>query len=148
MPCRSDYLEQNPSEAKAQRAAKLLLWLDNALNDFGPDCGFLTVAERNKFKKQDTYYAQHVGQTQRLCKEVQALKDAGSLDDILKEYFKDPLARDLADWVDEHEEQDRVNEQVEALRVRNEKEQEVLEFVQSLPNDKLDRIIEVLQQVK
>jgi Mg/Co/Ni transporter MgtE len=99
MGCRSDYLEANAAETNSKEAAQHLVYVMSKLKQNIPD--YVTKAANN-------YY----GDTSKLHKMVVQLCDIlTNLDDEVRDAIvyngKDKQARQLADWWDEHKEEDR-----------------------------------------
>ncbi len=148
MPCRSDYMEPNAAEKRAQIAAQLLLWLTEPARS-----GYiLNSAQVRQFQKQaNTIYAQDAGQTKALCSVVRKLREAPRadneptmLDVVLKDNFKDPLSRRLADWIDEHDEADRRREASEQQAAKRQETDVLTRMITELPDDSRARLKAIL----
>jgi hypothetical protein len=143
-------MEPTDSERRAKQTAKLVVWLDEKVAVVN-GLGFLSKDDRQAFKKQaKSCYGQHVGQTEALCRQINIMRNAlgDDLDEFSVRFRKDRTMRDLLDWVDDHDEADRRREAQERLAARNEKEEIVIDAIRELPDDKLEKIIEIFQQVK
>lgn len=143
MPCNCDYMQQTVEEDYLQTAAELLLWLG--------EIGVVhhEPARINRLKKDGAaYYAKDVHQVEDLCRVTKVLRESGQYDMIIRDHFKDKMARTFADWVDEHDEQDRRREEAEAADIRRTKIDKVVGELRKLPDDKIDQIIAIFQQVK
>jgi hypothetical protein len=128
-------MEPNDSERRARRAAEFLIYLD--------DLGFagLLKADRRKFESlANNCYAAHKGQTQQLCALVNDLRDKGILDKIFQDNFKDRRSRQLADWVEEHDEADRRRAEAEYVQDRRDKIDVIVNKLEKLDDNALDQI--------
>ncbi len=95
MPCRSDYLEANERELESRRVCQHLRYLLKALGKNVP----AAIA-----KAADEYY----GDVENLDKNTALLcKMCQEVDDKHIYNGRDPEARKLADWWDDHQERDR-----------------------------------------
>lgn len=140
MPCNSDYMNQTPAEAHNQMAARLLLWLDDK------GLAELTKTSRTNFEHVDTYYSTDIGQVKTLCCLIDNLDRRGLLDPLIRDNALDRTARQLADWIDDHEQQDARRAAAEVYQARKEKVQKVVNVINRLPDDQLDKMLKLLAE--
>lgn len=140
MPCNSDYMAQTAEERRAQKTAQLALFVSRRANL--P----LTQEEKRNFGRQaNECYAQHVGQTEALCAMTKILRESGDYEDFLKENVLDQRAREYADWVDEHDAQDRRRIEAEQQIVERDLEKEIVGELRQLPLERREEILRILQ---
>lgn len=112
MPCNSDYLDQNASEAALQQAAKLLVYV----------CGRLAIVPNDWMIEQaDKTYADDERSVPELCRLLNGLNPRAR-DALIYGDAKDKMARQLADWWEEHEAHDKQLREIQ----RKERDKKVL----------------------
>ena len=101
MPCKSDYLEPNRREIESKRVARLLVYVYTALDRVDELDVDVIKAAKNTYGNTALLEPMVV----TLCTILRGL-DSDRINEIVYDGRK-PLARDLADWWDEHQEADR-----------------------------------------
>lgn len=118
MPCRCDHMEPNKRELESKRVAELLAWVYSIPKNFPK-----TPVEKYIKASKSTYGNVHLvdEMTAELCKMCHQLDDSIIYDG------RNPMARKLADWWDEHQildEKRRHREAIKAARTKFRKEYE------------------------
>lgn len=104
MPCRSDYMEPNNRERELKRAAGLLAYTYTQIGKPVPD--WVAYEARNE-------YASRGESITDLCATLRTLTPDQTAAIVYNAH--NATARDLANWWEEHQEEDRKREAAEAL---------------------------------
>lgn len=104
MPCNSDYLAPNAREQELQRAAKLLVWVKTKLGKAVPDYAKKAAA--------DIYGAGGDRALKELCSTLKQM-NKNKREELIYGNARDAVARDLADWWEQHQAADAAREQHE-----------------------------------
>lgn len=104
MPCNSDYMNPTNKEVQLQLTSKLLVWVKTKLGK--------TVPEYAKKAAKDLYGKGGERSVKELCATLKAMP-AKKRDQLIYGNAKDPVARQLADWWEEHQAADSAREQRE-----------------------------------
>lgn len=97
MPCRSDYMEPNGKERQLQETAQLLVYVRMNTNSGVKVSNKLKSAARDIYCRQDY--------VPELCAAIRSLTEEEQARIVYD--GRNPEARRLADWWDEHQEADR-----------------------------------------
>ena len=95
MPCNSDYLRPTDSEQEFRRAAQLLVYVKKKLG---------VKPEKWMLKEADNQYASDARSVTELCATLNAMKSRQR--DAIVYNARNRVARDLADWWEEHQKAD------------------------------------------
>lgn len=104
MPCNTDYMEPNVRERQRRLAAQLLIYVYGRLG--------LTISTRIKIAADDIYGGPANDDfVTELCSILKIMSTA-QIDEVVYD-ARDKTARQLADWWEEHQEEDRKREAIE-----------------------------------
>lgn len=103
MPCRSDYMEPTNKEKRLQETAQLLMYVRSNTKTGVKISNALRSAAGNLYCTKDY--------VPELCGVIRGLSEEDK--DRIMYDGRNPTARKLADWWDEHEEADRVRREAE-----------------------------------
>ena len=115
MPCDSGYLEPTKWEREIHRAAKLLVYAFNSMNLSISDETY-NIADRECYYPSKNQGDKIVAQ---LCSFMRKLEKGDSFDRIVN--AKTKIARDLANWWEDHQEADKTRISGEKEKRRQEK---------------------------
>lgn len=107
MPCNSSYLEQRPDEAYRQRTARLYVYVRELLGDISPE------VDRALYVSNDIYAREDF--TPQLCETLDTLSQNQTAFEQVVYNARDANSRDLADWWEKHQENDRKRKQADAF---------------------------------
>lgn len=110
MPCRSDYLDPTASERETTKVAKLLLYVLRSQGVQSQAVGTLVKDAETTCPDTDRLE----GYVQQLCARIRDLSDEERTRVIYNGHSR--IARELADWWDDHEESDRRREEDDAQK--------------------------------
>jgi hypothetical protein len=108
MPCRSDGMEPNAQEQTNQRAARLLVYTLKRLD---------RPTENWMVQEANNIYARDERTIPRLCDVLKEMP-SDQRDALVYGSPRDKMARQLADWWEEHQEADAIRETREADEAR------------------------------
>jgi predicted HNH restriction endonuclease len=114
MPCRADYPKPNPLEKELRRVNQLLMYVLDASGEAVPKS--ISDAANNDYGDTATLDAD----TRKLCTLCKRFEKSGEADDIIYD-GRNPEARKLADWWDQHKKFDEEQKQQAAVKRRNQK---------------------------
>lgn len=103
MPCRSDHMEPSARERQQKEASQLLVYVSKELK--------LPVKDIFKFAAKDVYGAGGEPAMVELCSVISTMSDL-DLERIVYD-GRNPMARKLADWWDEHKREDKERIKIE-----------------------------------
>lgn len=129
MPCNTDYMKPTTRERQRKEAARLLLYVLESL-DVSP------VSSELIHSANDVYGGSNkIDWVAQLCDQIHAMTD----DQVNKIVYngRDPMSRRLADWWDEHQEQDRIRREAEAQK------RKMLEFDDMSREDLVNEILKI-----
>lgn len=116
MPCDSSYLEPTAREREVQRAAQLLLYIEQAVPSAQMPPWVHAIADDAHFYLHGSH-EDHDRLIAYLCDWVKQLHAFGHAERVMYDGHN-PQARDLADWWEKHQAADRAREQREAAEAR------------------------------
>lgn len=131
MPCNSDCMKPTTRERQRKEAAQLLLYVLESL-DVSPVSSELIHSAKDVYGGSNKIGDKWVVQ---LCDQIHAMTD----EQVNKIVYngRDPMSRRLADWWDEHQEQDRIRKEAEAQK------QKMLEFDDMSREDLVNEILKI-----
>jgi hypothetical protein len=135
-------MEQTAEEQYLQNTAKLLIWLSREANQ-----PLLPSDTRNVQKQARTLYAEDVGQTKLLC-DLIGIIGRREVFELIKNNVQLRRARELANWIEEHDEADRRREESEKREAKEQEKDVIMRLLDDLPQDSLEKLRMILQQAK